>query len=143
MIFFTLNTGPTAQERHEHESRKTRRAPQDWAKSSARWARDGLHAHAIQTMRLVDAGAARHGRQSHASPRRLLWTTREGNQPLIADRNRRRCQPSSEHVGGASLLHVVPIGEPTDDVESMFTVHESFAGPALIYLSRGARLGKI
>ena len=32
MIFFTLNTGPTAQERHEHESRKTRRAPQDWAK---------------------------------------------------------------------------------------------------------------
>ena len=112
-------------------------------KSSARWARDGLHAHAIQTMRLVDAGAARRGRHSHASSRRLLWSKRRGKQPPIADRDRRRCLPSREHVGGARLLHVVPISEPTDDVESMFNVYESFAKPPLIYLSRGARLEKI
>ena len=31
-MFFTLHTYHTAQERHQHESRKTRRAPQDWAK---------------------------------------------------------------------------------------------------------------
>ena len=48
----------------------------------------------------------------------------KGKQPPIADRSRRRCLPSSEHVGGTRLLHMVPISEPTGNVESKFTVYE-------------------
>ena len=34
---------------------------------------------------------------------------------------------SSQPIGSTRLLLVVPLGEPTGDVESMFTVYESLA----------------
>ena len=35
--------------------------------------------------------------------------------------------PSSKHIGSAPLLHAVPLGEPTGDLESKFTVYECLA----------------
>jgi hypothetical protein len=48
----------------------------------------------------------------------------EGKQPPIADRSRRRCLPSSKHIGSAGLLHAVPKSAPKVDVRSKFTVYE-------------------
>jgi hypothetical protein len=42
----------------------------------------------------------------------------------MPNRSRRRCLPSSKHIGSAPLLHAVPLGEPTGDLESKFTVYE-------------------
>ena len=37
------------------------------------------------------------------------------------------CLPSSKHISSAPLLRAVPLGEPTGDLESKFTVYECLA----------------
>ena len=54
----------------------------------------------------------------------LSLGTKKAKQPPMPNRSRRRCLPSSKHIGNAPLLHAVPLGEPTGDLESKFTVYE-------------------
>jgi hypothetical protein len=72
---------------------------------------------------------------------------KKGKQPPIADRSRRRCLPSSEHIAGADLLHAVPKSAPNSNVKSKFTVSECLTqllGAASIDLPAArSALGKI
>ena len=155
MIIFTLHAyrhrPRVARGGHKNKSTTNRRAPRDRSQNER-------SSGPTCTTRAGHPGCAtppcKRGKERlafawQAVRRRRMpsYATMKAKKPPMASRSRRRRRPSSQGLGTAYLLRLVPKTKQLRNLESMFTVSECGSSgcsvqPPLIHLPRGARLGK-